>query len=472
LVLTVTMQAFKESIITHFRNIEKGSRQDVTKLSDVKNEVTIITASDEIFDLWAQFITSHSNGELIDPDTFKKFNESKRFDFGPRFQLHREFFKRLGNLSEEEFEKLAIHLLNQTPERLEPWPKVVVHKFKSNLPRTYATEDWVERRKRKKIVIQELHELKPLYRFCDDDGNVIKQNWQRWKWTNGVTSASMNILLQIPDKEFFTFRKEKKGWHVRAGQNEKYKNVEAFFKKFLKLKAAFKKPEGKVVLREFDRKKFEFGPRGDFQRLQNLKLGIIDLRDTPGHMNKTDSTRTPYFQYFMQRFTLLQNPGLHDPPVWLWISKTTERHAQVIHYVEGHMKDYVLTSSTYYIHPNERLYANEAKGKGKHREVHLAFLLKKGVSLPKPDSMYVTPRIDYYTEPHKYNESQFSLSDRELRMEFYLDIMELFCSPGDSVYCLFGGAKTMHAANVSSPIPSYHFPQSSSPMYVQKWADL
>jgi hypothetical protein len=144
----------------------------------------------------------------------------------------------------------------------------------------------------------------------------------------------------------------------------------------------------------------------------------------------------------------------------------------VIHYVEGHMKDYVLTSSTYYIHPNERLYANEAKGKGKHREVHLAFFLKKGVSLPKPDSMYVTPRIDYYTEPHKYNESQFSLSDRELRMEFYLDIMELLCSPGDSVYCLFSGAKTMHAANVSSPIPSYHFPQSSSPMYVQKWADL
>jgi hypothetical protein len=86
--------------------------------------------------------------------------------------------------------------------------------------------------------------------------------------------------------------------------------------------------------------------------------------------------------------------------------------------------------------------------------------------------MYMTPRIDYYTEPHKYNKSQFSLSDRELRMEFYLDIMELFCSPGDSVYCLFGGAKTMHAANVSSPIPSYHFPQSSSPMYVQKWADL
>jgi hypothetical protein len=54
------------------------------------------------------------------------------------------------------------------------------------------------------------------------------------------------------------------------------------------------------------------------------------------------------------------------------------------------MKDYALTSSTYYIHSNERLYANDPKGKGKHREVHLAFLLKKGIALPKPDNMFVT----------------------------------------------------------------------------------
>jgi hypothetical protein len=69
------------------------------------------------------------------------------------------------------------------------------------------------------------------------------------------------------------------------------------------------------------------------------------------------------------------------------------------------MKDYTLTSLMYYIHPNEQLYANEPKGKGKHREVYLAFFLKKGMMLPKPDSMFTTPRIDYYTEPHKYNES-------------------------------------------------------------------
>jgi hypothetical protein len=69
-------------------------------------------------------------------------------------------------MNKEEFQKLAIHLLNQTRDRVESWPKVVVHKFKENLLQTYAIEDWVERKKRKKIVIQKLHELKLVHCFA------------------------------------------------------------------------------------------------------------------------------------------------------------------------------------------------------------------------------------------------------------------------------------------------------------------
>jgi hypothetical protein len=36
-------------------------------------------------------------------------------------------------------------------------------------------------------------------------------------------------------------------------------------------------------------------------------------------------------------------------------------------------------------------------------------------------------------------------------MEFWLNVLELFYSPGDLVNCLFGGSKTMHVANVSLP---------------------
>jgi hypothetical protein len=35
--------------------------------------------------LWVEFIIAHSNRELIDLDIGKKFNDSKRFDYCPRF---------------------------------------------------------------------------------------------------------------------------------------------------------------------------------------------------------------------------------------------------------------------------------------------------------------------------------------------------------------------------------------------------
>jgi hypothetical protein len=56
---------------------------------------------------------------------------------------------------------------------------------------------------------------------------------------------------------------------------------------------------------------------------------------------------------------------MHDLSIWIWITKTIELHAQVIHYVKEHMKDYTLTSTYYHIHPNKRLYTKEPKEKTK-----------------------------------------------------------------------------------------------------------
>jgi hypothetical protein len=53
--------------------------------------------------------------------------------------------------------------------------KIVVHKFKENLVRTYATKGLIERMKRNKIVIQELYELKLVLGFCNVNGNLIIQ---------------------------------------------------------------------------------------------------------------------------------------------------------------------------------------------------------------------------------------------------------------------------------------------------------
>ena len=54
-----------------------------------------------------------------------------------------------------------------------------------------------------------------------------------------------------------------------------------------------------------------------------------------------------------------------------------------------------------------------------------------------------------YEKPRKYNELVYSMYPIELRMEFYIRILDLFYTRGDSVFELFAGMKLMVASLVS-----------------------
>ena len=54
-----------------------------------------------------------------------------------------------------------------------------------------------------------------------------------------------------------------------------------------------------------------------------------------------------------------------------------------------------------------------------------------------------------YEKPRKYNELEYSLYPIELQMEFYIRMLDLFCTRGDSVFELFAGTKLMVASLVS-----------------------
>ena len=111
--------------------------------ADIKNELLIITTRDDLFQLWAKFVTAHAIGELVDPDTKDKFNKSEKFKRNQKkFLLHREFFKRLSNMTDDMMlEKLVVYLLGQTLGWIVQYPKVTVHKIQSVLPFTYATSN-------------------------------------------------------------------------------------------------------------------------------------------------------------------------------------------------------------------------------------------------------------------------------------------------------------------------------------------
>ena len=73
-------------------------------------------------------------------------------------------------------------------------------------------------------------------------------------------------------------------------------------------------------------------------------------------MTKDDACHKPFLKKFMQRLELQRGLGLHDPPVWLWISENAERAASAIAYVQSVMTGYALKTSSYWGAKNERLY--------------------------------------------------------------------------------------------------------------------
>ena len=68
---------------------------------------------------------------------------------------------------------------------------------------------------------------------------------------------------------------------------------------------------------------------------------------------------------------------------------------------------------------------------------------------PAVKKQYQAPQHVVYEKPQKYNELEYSMYPIELRMEFYIRILDMFYVQGDSVFELYVGMKLMVASLVS-----------------------
>jgi hypothetical protein len=82
-------------------------------VQDLKGELKLITASDRTWAIWVRVFHAHNNGELINLETEKKYNEDLKIKVPP---ILREFFCPLQGLLDSELYKAAEHLLKETPE--------------------------------------------------------------------------------------------------------------------------------------------------------------------------------------------------------------------------------------------------------------------------------------------------------------------------------------------------------------------
>ena len=175
----------------------KKEGKTVIGLADVKSELRMITVEDKHFSMWKEFIERHHWGELINPDTGEMFKEKKPFTLSSKFQLTREFLKHFGHFIDNNFKVYVQHLLGRTPRRVAAYPKVMVHKANHVHASHHTRHEWVERRKRKRVILEELVELQPDLKFMAPNRAVDGDIWRQLKRDHRVSNATYNILLHL-----------------------------------------------------------------------------------------------------------------------------------------------------------------------------------------------------------------------------------------------------------------------------------
>ena len=87
-----------------------------------------------------------------------------------------------------------------------PYSKVSVHKLKSIVVSNYCGADWVERRKRKKVIVEEFMNIKPSLKFLKIDGSINQILSRKWKSKHRFTTTSYDFLLTPPKADYFKKR--------------------------------------------------------------------------------------------------------------------------------------------------------------------------------------------------------------------------------------------------------------------------
>ena len=324
-------------------DVNKSLRISRTKEAEEKlklvNELKIITAPEEIYNLWSEVISRAVHGELYNLDTGSKFNEKENRKQESCLLSH-EYFKWLGNLSLQDLERLAMHLLNQSGEKRKfPYPKVTIKAISSVLQSCYSTKEWVERRKRKQLVKRELNNIDPTLGLINADGELIHAKWKAFKRARNITSASMNVLLERPRETYFAEAKQLKSKNKTCAQI--YPAIAEFFKVFLNHKKGFEVPYAHTEYRAYDVKSNSFSKwkQGAWAPgcASEIGLAIVDLRELSGVEDVLpDEKSTPYFYSVMGALEKRATPLFAEVKRWLFISGSESHRVQTMEFMNSH----------------------------------------------------------------------------------------------------------------------------------------
>ena len=454
-------QEFCNAMVDKFSSIDMKSTTTKSVL-ELKGELRLICCSEGTWETWTTFFDSHSAGDLVNPETEEKYNAVKDAEAPP---ILREFFRPLQGLTETELHRCAVHLLGNTVGRTLPYPKIFLKRPKHK-PGTFYIKEWCEHRKMKTNAMRELAELLPEKELFDAQGDIDWAKWREFKAEYNINGASMRSLV----KEHVSVLKQKA--NKRAKKTEPDPEDLQKYINFLERKrnakfggmARFCEVTTGVTTTGFSKWDGNTSRAEVREDRRGCPFAMIDFRGIPGS-SRQGARGMPFYEPFMTRFAEHRSPAMREPHVWLWIVEQDKVHAINDLYENSIKHEYNLFHSTYVPAKTEGISAiNEARGHKQVGAVSLIFLTYKtsrhGREPVKANSIFKK----IYSIPHPadkelFQETLYSVFPAlELRMEFYISILQSLAMDGETVYNVFGGSKFIYAAMVSAVAAFYERP--------------
>ena len=145
-------------------------------------------------------------------------------------------------------------------------------------------------------------------------------------------------------------------------------------------------------------------------------------------------------------------PAITDPNLWLFIVEDDDDRNVAMKFAKTRMPEFDIMHWTYI--PSKVEMLNKVSTRGTAPDVPLLFLFKRGNAYAhearrRMKGIYTTPvTCIYYTDPSKNNDGKWRLRPTELRLEFYLNILQDFAAASENILAVFTGSKFMLAAKV------------------------
>ena len=157
-------------------------------------------------------------------------------------------------------------------------------------PSNHSHADWVERRKRKKVILQDFMALNPDLHFTEEGGDVIDDVWRQWKQRHRFTTASWNFLLSAPKVDYFRRGLQNEAWSKRiTDMQAQIPEVHSMLTQFLKLKYRTFRPRDGVQVRGVDIANCSLERSTSFVYTEReLNFSVLDCRS----MSKVKATET------------------------------------------------------------------------------------------------------------------------------------------------------------------------------------